>query len=242
MTTDRSWQASIFAEFIFAKRRKASILVTMNLFRTIRSCFLMALGTSHAFALQVDSEGSTNDAIFGIEFPEASRVFYGHANRVQSISVQDYLTASFRVTELNIVNQGSALLRIYYSRPLRPGELQKALADGARAGGVPGASSIMQSPTPPQVQALADRAQGVADAVTGTEVLKEYPTATHAHTVEYRVSSRGELLDLHTALIDHWTEKPIPEDEAIGGGEGEAAGSDESAETLSLGGTVFTVE
>jgi hypothetical protein len=204
----------------------------MRLFQPLFLCLSIALGISQASALQIESDELNNEALFGIQFPEASRSFYGHANRVQSISLQDYLTASFRVTELNIVNQGSALLRIYYSRPLRPGELQKALADGAQAGGMPG-SSIMQSPAPAQVQALADRAQGVTDAVTGTEVLKEYPTATHAHTIEFRVSSREALLDLHTALIDHWTEQPASE---------ETDENDDPVERLSLGGTVFTVE
>lgn len=209
----------------------------MATFKTVRFCaLLLALGSTPATALQVDSEGSSNDAIYGIVFPEVSRSFYGHASRVQSISVQDYLTASFRVTELNIVNQGSALLRIYYSRPLHPGELQKALADGAQAAGVPGAGSIMQSPTNPQVRAMADRAQGVADAITGTEVLKEYPTATHAHTIEYRVSSRGALLDLHAALIAHWTEEKASGDESSSSEGGTAT------ERLKLGGTLFTVE
>ena len=219
----------------------------MTPFKTACICISTALVTAQAFALQIDSERLNNDAIFGIEFPEASRAFYGHANRVQSISVQDYLTASFRVTELNIVNEGSALLRIYYSRPLRPGELQNALADGAQAAGVPGGSSIMKSPLPQQVQAMADRARGVSDAVTGTEVLKEYPTATHAHTIEYRVSSSGELLELHAALIDHWTQEEEEEEEEEeeaedGDASGETGGGDDEAERLRLGGTVFTVE
>ncbi|NBB78517.1 MAG: hypothetical protein GVY36_03610 [Verrucomicrobia bacterium] len=201
-----------------------------------RICLFTAWVSTQAFALQIDSEQLKNDAIYGIEFPEGSRAFYGHANRVQSISVQDYLTASFRVTELNIVNEGSALLRIYYSRPLKPGELQKALADGAQAGGMPGASSIQESPVPPQVQAMADRARGVSEAVTGTAVLKEYPSATHAHTIEYRVSSSGELLALHAALVDHWAQKEEAAED------GDAGSGDDAAERLQLGGTVFTVE
>lgn len=208
----------------------------MTSFKTARMWIFTAWFTTSAFALQIDSERLNTDAIFGIEFPEASRVFYGHADRVQSISVQDYLTASFRVTELNIVNQGSALLRIYYSRPLRPGELQNALADGAQAAGMPGASSIQKSPVPPQVQAMADRARGVSEAITGTEVLKEYPTATHAHTLEYRISSSQELLALHAALIDHWTQEE-KDTEA-----GDADNGEDETETLRLGGTVFTVE
>ena len=51
---------------------------------------------------------------------------------------------------------------------------------------------------------MADRAAGVSEAVTGTEVMKEYPMATHAHTIEFRVGSRAELLELHQELKKHW--------------------------------------
>ena len=206
----------------------------------ILSTLLLAVLSCQVSAVSVTTRGVRNQAIYGIEFPEESRTYYGSEAGVQSISTQEYITTNFRVIELNIVTQGSALLRIYYSRPLRPGELQQAMSDGLGAAGIPGGSSIIQRPLPPQVQAMADRAAGVSEAVTDTEVVKEYPIATHAHTIEFRIGSRKELLELHEELKKHWLKEP-----AFFEG-GQIVSKDESTgkemKPRSLGGTLFKVE
>ncbi|MCH2074252.1 MAG: hypothetical protein MK130_05260 [Puniceicoccaceae bacterium] len=209
-------------------------------FQKILSILLLAVLSYQVSAVSVTTRGVRNQAIFGIEFPKESRTYYGSEAGVQSISTQEYITTNFRVIELNIVTQGSALLRIYYSRPLRPGELQQAISDGLGATGIPGGSSIIQRPLPPQVQAMADRAAGVSEAVTVTEVIKEYPIATHAHTIEFRIGSREELLELHQELKKHWLKEPaffeggqiVSEDESTG----------KEMKPRSLGGTLFKVE
>ena len=206
----------------------------------ILSTLLLAVLSCQVSAVSVTTRGVRNQAIYGIEFPEESRTYYGSEAGVQSISTQEYITTNFRVIELNIVTQGSALLRIYYSRPLRPGELQQAMSDSLGATGITGGSSIIQRPLPPQVQAIADRAAGVSEAVTGTDVMKEYPIATHAHTIEFRIGSRDELLDLHQELKKHWLKEP-----AFFEG-GQIVSKDESTgkemKPRSLGGTLFKVE
>ena len=191
-------------------------------------------------AISVTTRGVRNQAIYGIEFPKESRAYYGSEAGVQSISTQEYITANFRVIELNVVTQGIALLRIYYSRPLRLGELQQALGDGISATGISGSSSIIQRPLPPQMQALADRAAGVSEAVTGTEVMKEYPIATHAHTIEFRIGSRDELLELHQELKKHWLKEPA----FFEGGQivSEDESTDKEMKPRSLGGTLFKVQ
>ena len=209
-------------------------------FQKILSILLLAVLSYQVSAVSVTTRGVRNQAIFGIEFPKESRTYYGSEAGVQSISTQEYITTNFRVIELNIVTQGSALLRIYYSRPLRPGELQQAMSDGIGAAGIPGGSSIIQRPLPPQVQAMADRAAGVSEAVTVTEVIIEYPIATHAHTIEFRIGSREELLELHQELKKHWLKEPaffeggqiVSEDESTG----------KEMKPRSLGGTLFKVE
>jgi hypothetical protein len=208
--------------------------------RKIHSTLLLAAFSCQVSAVSVTTRGVQNQAIYGIEFTEESRAYYGKEAGVQSISTQEYITANFRVIELNIVTQGTALLRVYYSRPLRPGELQQAMSDGLGAAGMPGGSSIIQRPLPPQVKAMADRAAGVSEAVTGTEVMKEYPIATHAHTIEFRIGSREELLELHQELKKHWLKEPaffeggqiVSEEESI----------DKEMKPRSLGGTLFKVQ
>ena len=111
------------------------------------------------------------------------------------------------------------------------------MSDGLGAAGIPGGSSIIQRPLPPQVQAMADRAAGVSEAVTGTEVMKEYPIATHAHTIEFRIGSREELLELYQELKRHWLKEPaffeggqiVSEDESTG----------KEMKPRSLGGTMY---
>ena len=209
---------------------KRKILITLLL--TALSCQLSAVS--------VTTGGVQNQAIYSIEFPGETRAYSASEAGVQSISTQEYITASFRVIELNVVTQSNALLRIYYSRPLRPGELQQAMSDGTSATGIPGSSSIIHRPLPPQMQALADRAAGASEAITGTEVMKEYPIATHAHTIEFRIGSRDELLELHQELKKHWLKEPaffeggqiVSQDKAI----------DKEMKPRSLGGTLFKVQ
>ena len=212
----------------------------MLFLRKILTPLLLTAFGCQLSAVSVTTRGVRNQAIYGIEFPKESRTYYGSEAGVQSISTQDYITGNFRVIELNIVTQGSALLRIYYSRPLRPGELQQAMSDGLGAAGIPGGSSIIQGPHPPQVKALADRAAGVSKAITGTEVMKEYPIATHAHTIEFRIGSRDELLKLHKELKKHWLKEPA----FFEGGQivSEDESTDKEMKPRSLGGTLFKVE
>ena len=208
--------------------------------RKILTGLLLTAFSCQLTAVTVTTRGVRNPAIFGIEFPEETRTYYGSEAGVQSISTQEYITTNFRVIELNVVTQGSALLRIYYSRPLRPGELQQAMSNGLGATGITSGSPIIQRPLPPQVQAIADRAASVSEAVTGTEVMKEYPIATHAHTIEFRIGSRDELLDLHQELKKHWLKEPaffeggqiVREDES----------TDKEMKPRSLGGTLFKVQ
>jgi hypothetical protein len=231
---------TLLKQITFAHGRNASIFITMLSLRKILTALLLTIFSCQLSALSVTTRGVRNQAIYGIEFPAETRTYYGSEAGVQSISTQDYITTNFRVIELNIVTQGTALLRIYYSRPLRPGELQQAMTEGIGAMGIPGGSSIIQRPLPPQVQTLADRAAGVSKAITGTEVMKEYPIATHAHTIEFRIGSRDELLKLHKELKKHWLKEPA----FFEGGQivSEDESTDKEMKPRSLGGTLFKVE
>jgi hypothetical protein len=231
---------TLLKQITFAHGRNASIFITMLSLRKILTALLLTIFSCQLSALSVTTRAVRNQAIYGIEFPAETRTYYGSEAGVQSISTQDYITTNFRVIELNIVTQGTALLRIYYSRPLRPGELQQAMTKGIGAAGIPGGSSIIQGPLPPQVQAMADRASSVSEVVTGTEVMKEYPMATHAHTIEFRIGSRKELLELHQELKKHWLKEPA----FFEGGQivSEDESTDKEMKPRSLGGTLFKVE
>lgn len=206
-------------------------------FRTLLILCAFTSGTSHA--VTVRSNAIDNKSIYSIEFADDSRNYLGKESTITSISLQEYITASFRVVELNIVTDSDALLRIYHSRQLKPGEAQQALADGVQAG--TGASpNNIRRPLPTSVQALTEKAAGVTEAVTSSTVIKEYPLATHARTVEYRLQTRSELLELYDELKKHWLKEPayyingqiVPKEDA----------GDKEAEPRSLGGTIFRVD
>lgn len=202
------------------------------------SALLLSCLTSSLSAVTVRTRAIKNKALFAITFPSETKEYYGKEAAIHSISKQEYVTSGFRVVEINIVTAGNGLLRIYHSRALRLGELQAAMADGVDAAGVP--STIQRSPVPPAVQEMADRAGGIAEAVTSDTVMKEYPLATHARTIEYRIQKRSELLDLFDELQKHWVKEPAYYEGGQIVDEDEATSS--KMEPRSLGGTRFIVQ
>lgn len=205
-------------------------------FFSLSTLFLSFVVASQA--VTVNSRGVKNPSLYGIEFPGDARAYYGREAGVLSISKQEYVTSSFRVLEVNIVTNGPALLRIYHSRPLQPGELTSALSDAVQASGLPGAS-VIGTPMPSQLEAVTGRANAVVDTITSSTVVKEYPIATHAHTIEYRVSSRDELLALYDELTKHWLKAPAfyEDGQIVEAGEN----TQRTMKPRSLGGTLFTV-
>ena len=209
------------------------INATKLLIAVLLCCWLTSLT-----AVTVRPNDIANNALFGITFASDSKAYYGKEGAVHSISTQEYITSGFRVVEINILTSGRGLLRIYHSRTLQPGELQAAMLDGASAAGMP--STLQRSPMPDGIQALADRASGIAEALTSDTVMKEYPIATHAGTIEYRVQTRRELLDLFDQLHKHWLKEPT---EVEGASTVNEDGSTSQPMTpRSLGGTRFIVE
>lgn len=186
-------------------------------------------------AVTVNSNSISNKAVFGILFPRETRAFYGKESAISSITLQEYITTSFNVVELNIIMNGDALLRIYHSRPIGPRELDEAL--GRLPAGVD-----TQAALPSAVREAANRLSTLSERATSDTVIKEYPLATHAKTVEFRISRRGELLDLFEQLKKHWLKEPDASEEGETNG---AVETTESTETqiapLSLGGTLFTI-
>jgi hypothetical protein len=102
---------------------------------------------------------------------------------ISAVSSHEYLIdGGVRVTEVNIATNGSLLARFYYLEP-----------------------NTNIAPTAPGA-AVIDRAQSlVTDAASRTgvdvwqKVIKSYPTSTHAHTVEYRLSSKESLQALFSS-------------------------------------------
>lgn len=178
-------------------------------------------------ALTVESDAFDAAEFFGITFPGDTRAYYGRVDAILSVSKQEYRTTTFNVLEINIANQGEALVRIYHARPLDADDLAEGLRSAADGADVPGGGN---TPDPPKAATdLADRLSDAAKGAAASEVFKAYPTATHAGTIEYHVADRDELLEFFDAFRKRWL------------GLSNTNGGDDSGRA-GLGGTEFILE
>src|SRR5215210_5374856 len=100
---------------------------------------------------------------------------------IVSVSSHEYVVdAAARVTEVNIDTNGSMTARFYF---MEPNTLTSPLGVG-------------QS-TLDKVQELAkEAADRTGQSDLWRKVVKNYPTTTHAHTIEYRLDSKEQLKKL----------------------------------------------
>jgi multidrug efflux pump subunit AcrB len=104
---------------------------------------------------------------------------------IVSVSTHEYVVdGTARVTELNIDTQGNMAVRFYYIEPLTP---KSPLGVGQSA-----------------LDKVSDLTKEVAERTGQDEiwkrVVKNYPTTTHSHTIEYRLDSQDELKKAFTSV------------------------------------------
>jgi len=109
---------------------------------------------------------------------------------IKAISTHQYLVDGVgQVSEVNISTDSSTLARFYVVDAYRPKT----------------PSGIGQS----AVNLLHEKGKAAADRVSGGAtddiVIKNYPTTTHAHTIEYRVADASTLAALYSNLERAWT-------------------------------------
>jgi hypothetical protein len=100
---------------------------------------------------------------------------------IVSVSSHEYIVdAVARVTEVNIDTNGSALARFYYIEPNAP------------------TSPIgLGTATIEKAQQLLQEGAERSGQDVWKKVVKNYPTTTHAHTIEYRVADKDTLTKLY---------------------------------------------
>ena len=108
--------------------------------------------------------------------------------RISVVSLQEFNLPGGRVTEMNIVTDGAALARFYYMEAALPG-----------AGTA--AADLAKTRLTELANTAADRA-GV-DKVW-QKVQKDYPLATHAHTIEFRLQNKADLIAIHASARTAW--------------------------------------
>lgn len=113
--------------------------------------------------------------------------YWVRLDTITSVSIHDYvLDGAVLVTEVNIATAGSELARFYYveiNKPSTPGNVGQSIMNLAEEKG----------------KDLMTRA-GQDEAIN--RVVKNYPTTTHAHTVEYRLKTKDSLRKLFESVRD----------------------------------------
>lgn len=139
-----------------------------------------------------NTSGNVNDVENKLHFWDAilpGGNFTISLGKISSVAVHEFNTSlGARVTEVTVDTEGSVCARFYYMEP-------------PKAGGAFSGADVIKERATDVAETLADR--------TGSEkvwkkVLKDYPAATHAHTVEFRLQDRSNLFAIHTSVKSAW--------------------------------------
>jgi len=131
-------------------------------------------------------------AVWKAELPGGSYMVARSA--INSISSQQYVVdGAARVTEVNICTSGVFQPRFYYIEPL---------GDAALAA-VPGAQTAAEH-AKAQLEAAASRVTPDGDDPVWKKVVKNYPTTTHAGTIEFRLETLDQLQQLLDSVEHAW--------------------------------------
>ncbi len=171
----------------------------MKIFNFLATAASVLLFAADSHALKIDPAAIENPNVFGIVFPNKTE-FYGRADKVVSISKQEFIAGPLFVTEVCIeLDQSPLQLRIYHSSALpidKTSEaIQKQLPEKYR-----------QYATPPESIKKMLR-ENIQDANVQKSIYKDYPTTTHARTLEFIVTDLDELNEFFRKISDHFMNK-----------------------------------
>ena len=140
---------------------------------------------AEAGATPTGTVSPTQNGFWRCELPGG--VYLVALRNIQSISTHEYVVdGAARVTEVTIATSSSVEGRFYYLEPVTPNAVGATL------------QQLQQ-----HVQDLAASHVDANDQVW-QKVIKSYPTTTHAHTVEYRLTSKENLQQLYASLEQAW--------------------------------------
>ncbi len=215
----------------------------MRKFLFIATALAILSSAPQASAFTMKKKAVPNGGIFGIEVSGTDLSFYGRADRVISVSFQEYTTGTFIVSEVVIdMANSNQQLRIYNTRT--PGSADVAdrtnrasAANSENRGLNPADASKL--PIPSQLSALESKVTNLATSPAAGLVVKTYPSTTHAKTVEMAVSSKAELKSFYSAFKNLLCGTAVP---ASSGSTTETTDATGAATINQIGGTVFIIQ
>jgi hypothetical protein len=185
---------------------------TLSLFKRMAALTLASFWVLTPALHGVQVTTNTTGGFFTIRVANTPWEFSGRAERLLSVSFQEYSTGPLIVSEVSIDMEGAnQLLRIYSTRPVSATELERAGDAGAGASeetfGVTPSKPPTEALTP--AKAASTRAENAYSRATAGIVVKTYPATTHAKTVEFSVKKREELLKFYKAFSERLLDKKI---------------------------------
>lgn len=106
-----------------------------------------------------------------------------NSSRITSIGKQEYMAEGVKISEVTITSSSSAIARFYYI---------ELAGKSSSLNGVSNSISRLEQLT----NGVADRA-GIDPYI----VIKNYPTTTHAHTIEYRLQNLSSIEQLYKSAL-----------------------------------------
>jgi hypothetical protein len=153
-----------------------------------RLALLLSLAMTVLSCLPVHSQ-SSRPLIYEIELGDGG--YLVDLNHVTSISVHRFFVdGALMVDELTVDSLGNTVARFYVADRNREVETPRGVGQ-----------SLLD-----KAQEKVDQARDRIGATNWMDraVVKSYPTSTHAHTVEYRISSKEQLMELYAHISDAW--------------------------------------
>ena len=171
---------------IFSHARRCALVATLLCVPVSQSFGQRA--TPAATPTQTPASTSRPDALWRCELPGG--VYLVALRSIVSISSHEYAVDGMaRVTEVNVATASTVEARFYFLEPM-----------SSNSASAPAATleKLQQrveelSASHPEIEAVWQK------------VVKNYPTTTHAHTVEYRLNSKSDLQSLYASLEQSWT-------------------------------------
>ncbi len=111
---------------------------------------------------------------------------------ISSVSTHEYVVdRAVKVFEMTINTNGAVVARFYSVEPIKPN------APGGYGQGV--VDKVQE-----KVQDGVQRVTGETNEPLLSSVIKNYPTTTHAHTVEYRLPTRDDVVKAFKSVEGCW--------------------------------------
>ena len=140
-----------------------------------------------AASIAQDNDSLSRTGTYAITTPGGT--YFVRIPTISSVSMHEYIVdGAANVTEMTISTTGTEVARFYYLEPVIP---QSPVGVG-------------QSLIDKAQEKVEEGLQRTGQAAVLHKVVKNYPTTTHAHTIEYRLEKKEQLTTMYNAILNRW--------------------------------------